>query len=230
MNPKDKIHESWNSILSILDSDEKLNCLNSQILPNVKYYPAKENIFNVFQMPVKDIKVVILGQDPYPQPGQAIGYAFAVSENTNKPASLRIIEKEVGSELDRTLSNWREQGVFLLNTALTVEHGKAGSHLKYWEDFIKGVITFISIQNPCIWVLWGAKAQAFTKHISTTHPQFVMDMYGSISDYENTNVILRAPHPAAEAYAGGKAGFYGCNHFNLVNEILQTTGKSTIVW
>src|ERR1051326_4628371 len=141
MNPRDKIHPSWQPFIDdVLNRAEDLRELNTQILPNIEYYPAKENIFNVFRMPLEDIKVVILGQDPYPKEGQAIGYAFAVSESTNKPASLRIIEKEIGHEIDKTLSHWREQGVFLLNTALTVEKGKAGSHLNYWQNFTRQVI------------------------------------------------------------------------------------------
>lgn len=215
MNPIDKIHPSWKPILNILNEDEELKKLNKDILPNCKYYPEKQDIFNVFSMPLEDIKVVILGQDPYPNEGQALGYAFAVSETTGKPASLRIIEKEVGHEIDKTLFNWREQGVFLLNTALTVEAKKAGSHLKYWENFTREVIKYISFNNPCIWLLWGAKAQQYSTYISGNSIQ--------------GNLILTAPHPAAEAYKAG-AGYIGCKHFEIVNSILVKQNKEIINW
>jgi len=224
MNPTSKFHESWKPLLSYLETDPMMKKLSQEILPNTKYYPEKEDIFNVFQMPVEDIKVVILGQDPYPNEGQAIGYAFAVSEDTPKPASLKIIEKEIGSVLDRTLSHWTGQGVFLLNTALTVKVKEAGSHLQYWDGFIKQVISFISLKNRVVWLLWGKKAQAFTPYI-TRRSEFK-----TLAEIADFNIILNAAHPAAEAYSGGKAGFYGCNHFNLVNEILQQQQKSTIVW
>lgn len=211
MNPIDKIHPSWKPIIDILNEDEELKKLNKDILPNCTYYPNRQDIFNVFSMDLKDIKVVILGQDPYPNEGQALGYAFAVSETTTKPASLRIIEKEVGHEIDKTLFNWRQQGVFLLNTALTVEAKKAGSHLKYWENFTKEVIKYISFNNPCIWLLWGAKAFQYEKYLG------------------KENNILKAPHPAAEAYKSG-AGYIGCKHFEIVNSILVEQNKEIINW
>jgi len=211
MNPKDKIHPSWQPLIdNILEKDENLKVLNQQILPNIKYYPKGEYIFNVFQMPVEDIKVVILGQDPYPREGQAIGYAFAVSKETSKPASLRIIEREIGHEIDKTLFTWREQGVFLLNTALTVQAGKAGSHLGYWDNFIRHVINYISNVNPCIWLLWGVKAQ----------------IYYNICNRDGNRVIT-APHPAAETYSPG-AGFIGSKCFQKVNQILESQGKKKI--
>ena len=201
MNPLDKIHPSWKLIIPVLEQKKGDLSKLDEVLQN-KYYPQKEDIFNVFSMPLEDIKVVILGQDPYPKEGQAIGYSFAVSEETPKPASLRIIEQEVGHSIDKTLKSWREQGVFLLNTALTVEAGNAGSHIKYWEGFMNLVISHISFHNPCIWVLWGKYAQGFK---------------GAINQEGNT--ILEAPHPASEAYKPG-SGFIGCNHFNTINSIL----------
>lgn len=209
MNPKDKIDQSWQPLKDLLDKDEDLRVLNTQILPKCTYYPEREDIFNVFQMPVKDIKVVILGQDPYPRKGQAIGYAFAVSEETSKPASLRVIEKELGHEIDKTLLKWREQGIFLLNTALTVEAGKAGSHLTYWQNYIKEVIKYISDNTDAIFLLWGRKAQ---------------QTFGDIAKNK-----IYAPHPAAEAYNPG-AGFIGSKCFQKVNETLISQGKQKINW
>lgn len=236
------VDESWKSITSLL-YQEPLTILKEQILPNCSYQPKKENIFRVFQMPVNKIKVVILGQDPYPIPGNAIGRAFAVSENTKIPAILKIIQKELSDEIPlsipyagkdwKTLEHWQDQGVFLLNTALTVETGRAGSHLKYWEEFTKIVISYISVTQPCIWLLWGKKAEKFIPYINQ-NPFFVKnydkETIKSIPSNEDWNYILTAPHPAAEIYIGGKAGFYGCNHFIYTNEILKNLKKQTINW
>lgn len=210
------MHESWQPFLqSVFDNDYSLSLLQKNILPNCVHYPQKKNIFNVFSMPIYDIKVVILGQDPYPQEGQAIGYAFAISDDTRKPVSFRNIEKEVGHELPNTLHTWVQQGVFLLNTALTVHAAKAGSHIEYWKPFTQKVVQAISNQGV-IWLLWGQKAQEYEKIILTTN--------------HDGNFILKAPHPAAEAYTGGKAGFFGCNHFNEANEILVKQTKQIINW
>lgn len=220
MNPLDKFHPSWVLVQEELFTDPKLIELNQTVLPKENFFPKKEDIFNVFSMPLDEIKVVILGQDPYPNPGDAIGYSFAVNASSRVPASLRIIGQELvneGFEPNRgaewkTLKHWTEQGVFLLNTALTVRARKAGSHLKYWKDFTEKLVETIAKTNRnCVWMLWGKKAQAYKEIIRPAH-------------------ILEAPHPAAEAYAGGSAGFYGCNHFNRANQILESLGKSKINW
>ena len=241
MNLIEKIHTDWLPVINLL-YQEPLVSLNENILPNISFQPKKENIFNVFQIPIKNIKVVILGQDPYPTPGDAIGRAFAVSENTKIPVSLRNISQELENEglkeshnFDnpwKTLEHWQEQGVFLLNTALTVETGKAGSHLKYWQEFTKRVISHISLTQPCIWLLWGKKAQNFIPYIK--NPYIVKDYDNetiqNIPSNEDWNYILTAPHPAAEAYSGGKAGFFGCNHFMYTNRVLQNLKKAPINW
>ena len=246
MNTNEIIHPSWTPIISLL-YQEPLTTLNQQILPNISYQPKKEDIFNVFKMPLDDVKVVILGQDPYPTPGDAIGYAFATREDRKIPTSLRIIQKEImesyledmesfgriSSKEWKTLKHWTEQGILLLNTALTVESGKAGSHLKYWEQFTQRTIFHISTQNPCIWILWGQKAQKFLPYIVQNpfhvkgYDKETIKFIPSNPDY---NYILTAPHPAAESYSGGNAGFYGCNHFYFVNEILKVLNKQSINW
>lgn len=248
MNARDVMDGSWDPIRGLL-SQEPLSLLPRQVLPNISYQPKKENIFRVFSMPVNNVRVIILGMDPYPTPGNAIGRAFAVSENTKVPASLRIIYKEIedeglinrrlGSNLFninnpkwKTLEHWSDQGVFLLNTALTVETGKAGSHLHYWENFTKRVISFISIEQPCIWVMWGRKAQSFIPNIRNPYPVkgYDRETIKNIPADPDLNYVLTAPHPAAEAYAGGNAGFYGCDHFLFVNEILKRVRRKTINW
>lgn len=211
------VHQSWYSILEpVLEGTEILK-LRDIVLPNCIFHPEKPNIFRVFSMLLQEIKVVILGQDPYPTPGNAIGYAFAASEGTSKPVSFRNIEKEVGHKLDIGLENWRNQGVFLLNTALTVETKRAGSHTHYWKDFTHKVLSQISKQVNPVWFLWGLQAASYKKVITLNSPE----------DYGN---ILIAPHPAAEAYSGGKAGFFGCNHFQKANELLELKDKSIINW
>lgn len=241
MNPLKKIHNSWLPIMETLLHYPELRELNTNILPNQSYQPSAENIFNVFSMPVNDIKVVILGQDPYPTEGDAIGYSFATNK-TKTPKSLQIINKEIettvgyrpkGFPLDNTLKDWRDSGVFLLNTALTVQTGNAGSHLKYWDTFTKQIIQFISKQNPCIWILWGKKAQGFAKNIH--NPQIDVSKYTrqtiqQIPINNEYNYVMTAPHPAAELYSGGKAGFYGCDHFYFVNKILQQMKVEPVTW
>lgn len=243
MNPKDIIHRSWDPILGNLYS-EPLITLSQIILPNISYQPRPENIFRVFSMSVFDIKVVILGQDPYPTPGDAIGYSFATIAERKTPGSLRVIADEIEKEglktgfYDSDISHWKtleywiDQKVFLLNTALTVETGKPGSHLKHWEVFTKSVISYISKSKPCIWLLWGAKAQTFIPYIGNA---FIVKGYDrntieEIPISEEYNYILNAPHPAAELYSGGNAGFYGCDHFYLANRILAKKSFNTINW
>lgn len=240
MNPREVIDDSWFPIVNSYLHQEPLITLNQTILPNISHQPAKDDIFNVFSMDIKDINVVILGQDPYPTAGDACGYAFINGRDT-KPASLRAIHQEVISSDERRVNDsgeidmraWVDQGVFLLNTVLTVETGKAGSHLKYWEEFTKRIISYISITKPCIWVLWGKKAQSFMPYIN--YNPFLVKGYGrntikEIPASPDYNYILTAPHPAAESYGGGKAGFYGCNHFYFINEILVKKHINPITW
>ncbi|QCW20720.1 uracil-DNA glycosylase protein [Flavobacterium phage FPSV-S29] len=247
MKPTDKIHFSWLPLLTGLLNQEEMLRLNQEVLPTSIYYPEKQNIFRVFQKPVSEIKVVILGEEPYPIPGNANGLAFAVNSNVKVPVSLKNISIELQyegfadvdnkqlyeSKYWRTLEHWEQQGVFLLNTALTVESGKAGSHLKYWENFTKKVIWYIASTNPCIWLLWGKKAQMF---ISNMPRGTLFDVKGyskeTIKDVPNSpymNYILRAAHPAAEAYSSN-AGFFGCNHFSYVNTILEKKSLNKINW
>lgn len=233
MNIKNKIHEDWLPIMNLLHQ-EPLKTLSETILPNISYQPKADNIFKVFEVPINSIKVVILGQDPFPTPNDAIGLSFI--NGINKiPVSLKNIFKEIiDSEASKVINQytWQEQGVFLLNTALTVETGKAGSHLKYWEDFTKRVINHISINQPCIWLLWGKKAEKFMPYIKDTFnaSNYSKETIENIPVNSDWNYLLIAPHPAAEAYSGGTAGFFGCNHFYYTNKILSKLSKSIINW
>lgn len=217
----ENLHESWKPLF--------FNTIDSEFFRKVDnliegtFYPPKDKIFRVFEMPVEDIKVVILGQDPYPKEGQAIGLSFAVSEETSKPASLRNIEKEVGHEIDRTLQPWVDQGVFMLNTALTVQANNTGSDIEHWSMFTKNIIKFISETNPCVWMLWGKKAQVFKEYLA----DYIYD-YPKLDEL-HMNVVLEAAHPAAESYKSD-AGFFGCNHFYKANVALALQDKETINW
>lgn len=228
----EKIDDSWQPILGPLYR-EPLSKLNHEILPNIQYYPSKDNIFRVFQMPLKNIKVVILGQDPYPTPKMATGLAFENGIPERIPPSLKVIYKEIlnSTNMVGDISNWTSQGVFLLNTALTVESGRAGSHLVYWKEFIDTVIRYISKNQKCIWLLWGKYAQQYQNIISS---KLIVNRYDRqlieeipISDY---NYVITAPHPAAEIYQNGNAGFYGCDCFYKSNIILTKQKSDAIIW
>ena len=232
MRPTDIIHNSWNPILYNL-YQPLLSDLNEAILPFISYQPKKENIFRVFKMPLKDIRVVILGQDPFPTPGDAIGLSFM--NGTDKiPVSLRNIYKEIKDSTgrDADIKTWESQNIFLLNTALTVKTGEPGSHIIYWSKFTADVIKLISEQNPVIWILWGKYAQRYKSYIKDPFviKNYPDELLSELPIKDDCNYVLEAPHPASEVYSGGKAGFYGCNHFNMVNTILKAKGQNMIEW
>lgn len=224
------IHASWQHHLAPLFQFPGMVELNTKILPKCKFYPKAEHIFNVFRMPLNEVRVVILGQDPYPKQNQAIGYAFAVSESQSIPYSLRNIQQELvqdfygkpeqeqilrnmESSTWKTLIHWRQQGVFLLNTALTVEQNRPDSHAKLWKPFIKEVIKILAAQNV-IWLLWGANATEYKQLIAS---------YCT----ENPDILI-AGHPAAGFH--GSETFLGCKHFSFVNDLLESKNKKKIIW
>lgn len=184
---------------------------------DVEVYPPQEKRFKAFELtPFEKVKVVILGQDPYHQKGQAMGLSFSVSPGTPLPKSLINIYKELSSDvgvnkLTGDLTGWASQGVFLLNTILTVEDSKPLSHQnKGWEIFTDKVITMLSDrQDPIIFVLWGAQAQK------------KQDMIGS------HHRVLKAPHPSPlSAYRG----FFGSKPFSTINQQLIDWGQDPIDW
>ena len=236
----DIIHQSWHKHLQPLFDDEKMLLMKGKILPTCNFYPNGPDIFKVFQMPLEDIKVVILSQDLYSN-GESIGLAFAVDKNTTIPKSLNIIFKEIiqpnsseefiieVSKKDRTLNSWVNQGVFLLNTALTVEAKNPNSHIGYWQWFTREVIKIISKNTSCIWMLWGAKAQGFKDFIYNGFIEKGQSNFDRLYN-QNVNVILEAPHPAAELYSGGKTKFSDCGHFTICNKILEIKKQEKINW
>lgn len=182
-------------------------------------YPPGECIFNAFEhCPFDKVKVVILGQDPYHEPGQAHGLCFSVQDGTPYPPSLVNIFKEIESDLGKpmprsgNLMRWADQGVLLLNATLTVRAHQAGSHQGHgWETFTDAVIrTLATERSHVVYLLWGSYAQRKGAVIDATR-----------------NLVLQSPHPSPlSAYRG----FFGNKHFSKANEYLVATGQKPIDW
>jgi uracil-DNA glycosylase len=217
-----KIEQSWKECLK--DEFEKpyfkqiVNFVRDEYR-NSTIYPAAKLIFNAFNLcPFDKIKVVLLGQDPYHEPGQAHGLCFSVQEGIPFPPSLRNIFKEInedsGKPVPRSgdLTRWAEQGVLLLNATLTVKAHQAGSHQgKGWETFTDAVIQKLAAQKKhIVYILWGAYAQRKAGMIDGSQ-----------------NLVLQSPHPSP--LSAGR-GFFGNKHFSKTNEYLEKTGQTAIDW
>ncbi len=182
-------------------------------------YPPMENIFNAMKTTsYNDVKAVILGQDPYHEPGQAHGLAFSVQKGTQIPPSLRNIYQELNADLGippaphGQLTKWAEHGVLLLNTVLTVRRGQANSHKGMgWEIFTDDVIMKLNErEKPIVFILWGGNAKTKAKLITNRQ-----------------HLILTAAHPSPlSAYNG----FFGCRHFSKCNEFLAANGIEPVDW
>lgn len=172
--------------------------------------------------PLADVRVVILGQDPYHRPGQAQGLAFSVPDGVPPPPSLRNIFKELTRDPEVTpaqaasgsLERWAGQGVLLLNTGLTVEEGQPASHARQgWEELTDQLITAVSAKtHPVVFMLWGAHAQAKRSLIDPRHP------------------VLTANHPSPLSALRPPQPFMGCGHFSLANAFLETHGRQPVRW
>lgn len=179
-------------------------------------YPPKELVFKVFNLPLQDIKVVILGQDPYHNPGQACGLSFSVNDGVPLPKSLINIYKELYDDLGITpaktgnLEKWFKQGIFLLNSVLTVEEYSPASHSNVgWQDFTDYIIETISQKNNnVVFVLWGSYARSKKTLIDSSRHK-----------------IIESPHPSPlSAYRG----FFGSKVFSRINSYLEEVGKKPI--
>lgn len=239
-------NQNWLPILSKIHQ-EPLLTLRTEILSNCTYYPKEENILKVFETPLQKIKIVILGQEPYHIPNVDIGRAFAVNEEVEYSPSLRVIREEIAEEIKtegllfdptisydkwKTLEHLQEQGVFLLNTALTVEQGNPGSHIKYWEEFIESTLRYISIKNPCVWILLGEQAIKQKKNIMNKEDLTNYKLL-NLKDFPvqtDKNYILETPHPMVEIYKGGKRRFAGSNIFMKSNLIIKKQKKEPVLW
>ena len=182
-------------------------------------FPPMHDIFNAFKYtPFENTKVVILGQDPYHEPGQAHGLSFSVKRGVKIPPSLVNIYKElhddVGMEIPNhgELTSWAKQGVLLLNATLTVRQGQANSHQKIgWATFTDNVIKHLNeSKRPVVFLLWGSNARSKRAFITNKH-----------------HLVLEAVHPSPLSAYGG---FFGCCHFSKANKFLEETNQSPINW
>ena len=217
-----RIDESWKHRLAAEFEKEYFKTLVEfvkQEYTATKVYPPAKQIFNAFDLcPFHNVKVVILGQDPYHGPGQAHGLCFSVPEGIDAPPSLMNIFKEIERDLaipyppSGNLTRWAEQGVLLLNATLTVRAHQAGSHQnKGWETFTDAVIRLLSNERDHLaFLLWGAYAQQKGAYIDTSR-----------------HLVLKSPHPSP---LSAHRGFFGNNHFSKINDFLLSSGDEPIKW
>ena len=217
-----KIEQSWkNALQSEFDKPYFISLartLHQEKKAGEIIYPPGPLIFRAFELtPVDQVKVVILGQDPYHGPGQAMGLSFSVPDTVKAPPSLKNIFKEIETDLGIQMSgrpnleSWARQGVLLLNSILTVRAGQAASHRALgWQEFTDYVIKYISDHcEGVVFLLWGNFARNKKELIDQTR-----------------HYVLEAAHPSP--LAGG--AFFGCRHFSRTNAILQQEGKTPIDW
>lgn len=218
-----QLHPSWKPYLSQeLEKpyiQELLQFLKVEKNKGKKIFPPEDQIFAAFeQTPFEQVKVVILGQDPYHGLGQAHGLSFSVGEKVKLPPSLVNIFKELQSDLGQqppvhgSLAKWAEQGVLLLNSVLTVEEGKAGSHHKKgWEKFTDKVIEVLNQEKMnLVFILWGAPAQKKAAHVD-----------------ERKHFLIKSVHPSP---LSSYRGFFGSKPFSKTNEYLKAHHKDEIQW
>ena len=217
-----KIEESWKAQLQKEFGKpyfDELTAFVRQEYANKKVYPPAGLIFNAFdRCPFNEVKVVIVGQDPYHEPGQAHGLCFSVTDGVAIPPSLINIYKEIHADLGKpiphsgNLERWAEQGVLLLNATLTVQAHRAGSHQgKGWEIFTDAAIRQLAlVREHLVFILWGAYAQRKGAEIDT-----------------NRHLVLKSPHPSP---LSAHRGFFGNKHFSKANEYLQAHGKEPVDW
>jgi len=210
-----KRSNSWESILEspqCREASERVDALRKK----GDIYPIQKNVFRAFKdCPFEKVRVVVLGQDPYASKGQAIGRAFAVSKSTEVPRSLKNIFDEVrrdypnGPNPKRTLESWARQGVFLLNTALTVEDGDFNSHAKIgWKKAVT-IPTLKKLSAGLVFILWGVPAKLFEQFLD-----------------QRRHLVLKAGHPSRPSLTG----FRKCGHFRKANDYLSEHGIEPIIW
>ncbi len=223
MNPDHvQIEASWKEALREEFSkpyfDSIVSHLKSEKSKAKRIYPPGPLIFNAFNLtPYDQVKVIIIGQDPYHNIGQAMGLCFSVPKNVRTPASLKNIYKELADDVNMSIPNhgdltqWAEQGIFLLNAMLTVEHNQPGSHKNIgWQTFTDAVISQLSEHKQnLVFMLWGNFAKSKKTLID-----------------ETKHYVLEAAHPSPLA----RNAFMGCKHFSKCNEILRKIGKEEINW
>ncbi|MCL2538261.1 MAG: uracil-DNA glycosylase [Alphaproteobacteria bacterium] len=221
-----KIEESWKNALAAEFEKPYFTELtafvrgeyNKWAAGGAPIYPKPAEIFNAFNLcPFDAVKVVIIGQDPYHQPGQAHGLCFSVRDGVAFPPSLQNIYKEIADDLGRPsvthgdLTRWAEQGVLLLNSTLTVQANLAASHAgKGWEQFTDAAIRALSARSGIVYLLWGSYAQRKAEFVNGAE-----------------NLILKSVHPSP---LSAHRGFFGNKQFSKTNEYLVAAGKEPIEW
>lgn len=227
MSSSDAVPDSWRSALepalATPEAGKLGGFLKAEEAAGKRIYPPKGTRLAALSLtPLDQVKVVILGQDPYHGPGQAHGLCFSVQQGVKVPPSLVNIYKELENDLGLprashgNLENWARQGVLLLNNSLTVEDGKAGSHAKMgWEAITDAAVAAVAAREaPCVFLLWGSHAKNKALKVPGLGPQ-------------SHHLILTAPHPSPlSAYTG----FFGCRHFSQANAFLEAKGRGAIDW
>ena len=220
------VPESWKPVLDpVLASDEARvlgRWLRGEESAGKTVYPPRGQRLRALELtPLDRVKVVILGQDPYHGPGQAMGLAFSVPDGVKVPPSLRNIYKELASDLgvempgSGDLTGWARQGVLLLNNTLTVENGRAGSHAgRGWDAVTDACVAAVAAREvPSVFILWGSHAQAKAKRIDGLR--------------NGRHLVIESPHPSP---LSAHRGFFGSEPFSRTNAFLEEHGRGAIDW
>lgn len=226
MPGSDAVPESWHPILEPVLATQTARqlggFLKAEEAAGKRIYPPRGTRLRALDLtPLDAVKVVILGQDPYHGPGQAHGLCFSVQDGVKVPPSLVNIYKELASDLGiprpahGNLENWARQGVLLLNNALTVEEGRAGSHQNLgWEAITDAAVAAVAAKtDPCVFLLWGSHARKKAERVP-----------GLMAGH---HLVLTAPHPSP---LSAHSGFLGCRHFSQANAFLEAQGRGGIDW
>lgn len=222
----DSVPESWQEVLEPVLAEKASRTLGgflqAEEAAGKRIYPPRGTRLRALELtPLDQVKVVILGQDPYHGPGQAHGLAFSVPQGVRVPPSLLNIYKELESDLGLpraghgNLEDWARQGVLLLNNALTVEEARAGSHQKLgWEAITDAAVAAVAARDePSVFLLWGSHARNKAMRVPGLN--------------DGRHLVLTAPHPSP---LSAHSGFLGCRHFSQANEFLKAKGRGAIDW
>lgn len=222
----EELSQGWRAVLMpVLRADptqKLLRFLDTEEQAGKRIFPLKSDRFAAFSLtPLELVKVVILGQDPYHGAGQAHGLAFSVPQGVKIPPSLRNIHKEIATDcgvrpsVSGNLDHWARQGVLLLNTSLSVEEGRAGSHARLgWEAVTDAAVAAVAAKpEPCVFLLWGAHAQRKAERV----PDLA----------RGRHLVLAAAHPSP---LSAHNGFFGSRHFSQTNAFLAAHGRGEIEW
>jgi uracil-DNA glycosylase len=226
MDDFDAIPADWRAALDPVLTNPKSRdleeFLKAEEAAGKRIYPPEGARLRALELtPLDQVKVVILGQDPYHGPGEAHGLAFSVQDGVRVPPSLANIYKEIEADLGLpratrgNLTCWAQQGVLLLNAVLTVEDGRPASHQgKGWEEITDAVIAAVAAKSaPCVFLLWGSHAQKKAARVA-----------GLTNGH---HLVLTAPHPSP---LSAHRGFLGCRHFSRANEFLEARGRGAVDW